>query len=168
VFSVSVVDYKSSLSDAFSATNVKKGLASQMPLYLAAVKAWFAQHGIEVQPEAAVYRAFGTALPSPANLDRRVVLADVGSPMVTLTSSRAKKVTEPLNDTLESILMLLHPGIAQIQSGAYPVRPRDNACNTCRVAQVCRKDHWGILVATTDEKDSHEEERNEGSHALAN
>ncbi len=168
VFSVSVVDYKSSLSDAFSATNVKKGLASQMPLYLAAVKAWFAQHGIEVQPEAAVYRAFGTALPSPANLDRRVVLADVGSPMVTLTSSRAKKVTDPLNDTLESILTLLHPGIAQIQSGAYPVRPRNNACNTCRVAQVCRKDHWGILVATTDEKDSHEEERNEDPHTLAN
>lgn len=155
---VAVVDYKSSLSSSFSTANVHRGHASQMPIYLAAVRTWFAQHGITVAPEAAVYRAFGTALQAPDKLERRVVLADMGSPMVYLTNKRAKAVHTPLSQTLDDILQLLHPGIAQLQSGIYPVRPLKSACDTCRVSHVCRKDHWGTLVATTLEEERHDEE----------
>ncbi len=155
---VAVVDYKSSLSGSFSTTNVHRGLASQMPMYLAAVRTWFAHHGIDVAPEAAVYRAFGTALQAPDKLERRVVLADMGSPMVQLVSKRAKAVHTPLLETLDSILQLLQPGVEQLQSGMYPVRPLKAACDTCRVTHVCRKDHWGILVATTVEEECHDEE----------
>ena len=158
----SVVDYKSTLSDSFTAAKVQQGLASQMPIYLTAVRAWFASHGIDAHPEAAVYRAFGTSLQTPVKLDRRVVLADAGSPMISLGKKRAKAVTTPLSDTLDHIMGLLHPGITQVQSAVYPVRPRKGACDTCRVAQVCRKDHWGMLT-TTEEESRNDEEGNEGN-----
>jgi ATP-dependent helicase/DNAse subunit B len=158
----SVVDYKSTLSDSFAAAKVQQGLASQMPIYLTAVRAWFASHGIDAHPEAAVYRAFGTSLQTPVKLDRRVVLADAGSPMISLGKKRAKAVTTPLSDTLDHIMGLLHPGITQVQSAVYPVRPRKGACDTCRVAQVCRKDHWGMLT-TIEEESRNDEEGNEGN-----
>ena len=158
VLHVAVVDYKSSLSDSFTKTKVQKGRASQMPLYLAAVRAWFAQHGVDVVPEAAVYRAFGSSLQSPSKLDRRVVLADVGSPMASLGKLREATVRTPLSETLEDVLALLYPGVAQIQSVTYPVRPLKDVCTMCRVSSVCRKDHWGMLVSTTEEETHHDEE----------
>lgn len=166
----SVVDYKSSLSDALTMPKVQLGYASQMPMYLAAVQAWFASYGVDAHPEAAVYRAFGSSLHAPGKLQRKVVLADAGSPMMSLgkKSAKAKAETTPLSDTLDRIMGLLHPGIEQLQSGAYPVRPRKGACETCRVAQVCRKDHWGMLATTTDEERDNDEEGNEDSYARAN
>lgn len=158
VLHVAVVDYKSSLAESFTKTKVQKGRASQMPLYLAAVRAWFAQHGVDVVPEAAVYRAFGSSLQSPSKLDRRVVLADVGSPMASLGKSREATVRTPLSETLQDVLALLYPGVAQIQSGTYPVRPLKDVCTMCRVSSVCRKDHWGMLVSTTEEEAHHDEE----------
>ena len=155
---VSVVDYKSSLSDSFTKTKVAQGQASQMPIYLAAVTAWFAQQGITVRPEAAVYRAFGTGLQSPANVDRRVVLADAGSVMASLGKKRATQEHASITDVLDKIFIKLHPGIKQIQSGVYPVRPLPSSCATCRVPHVCRKDHWGTVAVTTHEEEHHGDE----------
>ncbi len=157
-FRVSVVDYKSSLSSLPSAASVQAGLASQMPIYLLAVKEWFAQHGMEVHPEAAAYRAFGTQLQAPDNLDRRVVLADAGSAMVGLGQKRPRAVNVPLSDTLQDIMVKLAPGIAEVQSGIYPVRPLPGACRTCGVSEVCRRDQWGVLEANTGEEIGSDEE----------
>lgn len=161
-FRVAVVDYKSSLSSLPSASNVQSGLASQMPIYLLAVKEWFAQHGMDVHPEAAAYRAFGTQLQAPDNLDRRVVLADAGSGMVGLGQKRPRAMNVPLSDRLKDIMVRLAPGIAELQSGIYPVRPQPDACRNCAVSEVCRRDQWGILEAITHEGTSGDEESNEG------
>lgn len=119
---VTVIDYKTSASGVPSKKRVERGEATQMPLYLAAVRSWFAERGMDVVAREASYHTFGRSL---------------------------RTTTDPAIKSMEleydEILTTVEPAIAALSDGIFPVRPTDKACRYCGLNEICRIESWGPL-----------------------
>jgi hypothetical protein len=128
---LAVIDYKTTSSSVPTLPAILSGRSTQMPLYLAAIKEWFAGRGLDVCVESSDYHTFGRSVFDPK--DPRIV-----------KSARA--------DQLPEIMPNILPTIDGIRSGRFPVLPEKGACDRCHLHEVCRVEQWGPL--TNDEQGS--------------
>lgn len=125
-----VIDYKTTKNSLPSVKSVRGGEATQMPLYLAAVHAAFAERGIEATPTQAIYRTFGRSMKS----------ADEPSDIAVLTS--------PTSEQLQELFHAIIEHVDDMRASSYPVAPRPNACKRCSYQDVCRVASWGTVQRT--------------------
>lgn len=140
-----VNDYKSTIAANLTRKNVISGVATQMPVYLAVVTAFFAKHGINAEPAAAVYRSFGTAFRSPEGSEQKVVLSDPTSAMQPGRSFDDYLKGLSLSSQVQNIMGDISHSITNLRRGVYPVHPTEDACRTCSFSALCRIDHWGVV-----------------------
>ncbi len=152
-----VVDYKSKIGTNHGRGRVFAGRSSQMPIYIAATQQLFTTHGIVANPMRAMYRAFGTQLRSPKDVKSAVVLSDNEYEISSRSDPQGYRLL-PFAKQLDHIFGNLANVVADLRSGSYPVRPQRNACSTCDVETLCRKDQWGALPPLNGEDDEESED----------
>ncbi|MBK7185953.1 MAG: PD-(D/E)XK nuclease family protein [Ignavibacteria bacterium] len=148
-----VNDYKANLPGTATRPLIKAGKATQMPMYLAAVAAFFREKEIDARPAAAVYRMFGTALRSPEKSMYQVMLADESFP-IPIRRSKKDPPPLPLAEQVEVIIQRISPAFIDLRSGAYPVRPSKEACTYCSYPALCRREHWGVIEQPIDQENA--------------
>lgn len=147
-----VNDYKTTVHNKYSLKQIIAGDLTQMPMYIEAVRTWFADQNIAARPMAAVYRSFGRDLHNlnePQNLvvmrdpSFEITKQDRGLKLPSWSGDVATFAAEPLVDQ-NQILMEKIAGIAaDIRGGEFAVRPKDGACVHCNYKELCRVEQWG-------------------------
>lgn len=150
-----VNDYKANLPATATRPKIRAGKATQMPMYLAAVAAYFKEQEIDARPAAAVYRMFGTALRSPEKSLFQVMLADVNFP-IAIRRLKKDPPPMPLDEQVEIIVQQISPAFIDLRTGSYPVRPSQEACAYCSYPALCRREHWGVIEQPFDSENIEE------------
>ncbi|HCN05428.1 MAG TPA: hypothetical protein DIS79_07390 [Bacteroidetes bacterium] len=142
---IGVIDYKSTQNSVSSRSRILAGEATQMPIYLAAVRQSFADHGIRVEPVSAIYRTIGTSLRSADDPVTKIVLADTATPVLQPSRQwRDDLVNLPIGTQVDELVKTIVPAYTTATRRTYPVRPKPTACRYCSFASLCRIDSWGI------------------------
>jgi len=142
---VGVIDYKSTQKSVASRPRILAGEATQMPIYLAAVRQSFAERGIVVEPVSALYRTIGTTLRSAEDPVTKIVLADTATPVLQHTYQRKDDLSiMPIGAQIDELVKTVVPAYTTATRRTYPVRPKPTTCRYCSFASLCRIDSWGI------------------------
>lgn len=142
---VGVIDYKSTQTSVASRPRILAGEATQMPIYLAAVRQSFAERGIVVEPVSALYRTIGTTLRSADDPVTKIVLADTATPVLQPKRSWKDDLSNlPITEQVDELVTTVVPAYTTATRRTYPVRPKPTACRYCSFASLCRIDSWGI------------------------
>lgn len=147
-----VNDYKTTVKDKYSLKKIIAGDLTQMPIYIEAVRKWFAQMDVDARPWAAVYRSFGKNLNSTDEPQNLVVMRDPAFSVD--TKAKGIKIPawkgkagifseKPLVKQNQELLERIASSVAELQGGEFAVRPKEGACDRCNYREVCRVDQWG-------------------------
>jgi RecB family exonuclease len=124
---ITVIDYKTTAKSTPTTPSIERGESTQMPLYLAAITAWFAERNVDVVAQDARYHTFGKSLRS------------VDDPTI------KKHVLQ-----FDEILKNVEPVVMELSEGRFPVRPNSKACAYCGLNEICRIESWGAVIEQKD------------------
>ena len=138
---VRVIDYKT--RNTPSKDDILDGASTQMPLYMAAVEAWFADRQLPVTMIDAAYHTFGKSLFAEKDPTVSTALSRCHEVSTTIEIDGKKTKQVDTVDELERALPEVLKGIDVIRGRAFEVSPLDGACQYCPLNEVCRIEDWG-------------------------
>jgi ATP-dependent helicase/DNAse subunit B len=147
-----VNDYKPTVEGKYRLQEIMSGTLSQMPIYLEAARVWLANHNVDAEPWAAVYRSFGNSIHKTDEPQNRVAMkdpdfviakTDSGIKLPDWRTTAREFALKPLAEQNAEVLSVIGDIAHTMQSGEYVVKPLQKACLTCDYHELCRVDEWG-------------------------
>ncbi|MFN5875256.1 MAG: PD-(D/E)XK nuclease family protein [Ignavibacteria bacterium] len=147
-----VNDYKPAVEGKYRLQEIMSGTLSQMPIYLEAARVWLANHNVDAEPWAALYRSFGNSIHNTDEPQNRVAMkdpsfvitkADPGIKQPDWRTTAREFALKPLAEQNAEVLSVIGGIARNMQSGEFAVKPLQKACQTCDYHELCRVDEWG-------------------------
>lgn len=132
-----VVDYKTTSYGVKTWNAIGAGKASQMPLYLQAVKSLLEKNSMVAVPFGAVYRTFGKSIRSHNDPTQKIAMG-----VKNLYKAADFSVAGIAVEQLEKAMETIPPGIKALRNTSYPVLPEKGACTHCSYNELCRIADW--------------------------